>query len=332
MRAVRPLAVAAFAMALVVVAGGAACPRRGIRPLSPVAPSRFWNMPQRALCEGQLGAPETVGALESGKLDEASGVVTSPSHPGVLWMHNDSGDTARVFAVSTSGGDLGQLALPGIEAVDWEDISAGPCPDLSGPCIFVADTGDNALSRDGIVVYAFPEPDVDVEHPLPDGATASKVWTFPLHDADGPVNIEAFVVLPDASAMVFYEKTNTLARIFKYAAPWTPDTLETLEVTRTFTPPGSVFGGANLPTGADVHTTGTRLLLRTYGGVFEAELKDGLTADTVDGSDFVEVAVNPADEPQGEAVGYDEDGTGYFLVSETAGGPDHQPLDHASCE
>ena len=39
-------------------------------------------------------------ALASAELDEVSGVVESRSRRGVLWMHNDSGDAARLFAVA----------------------------------------------------------------------------------------------------------------------------------------------------------------------------------------------------------------------------------------
>ncbi|HEY4222749.1 MAG TPA: hypothetical protein VGO62_15440, partial [Myxococcota bacterium] len=147
------------ALAWVLLAS--ACVNGTIKPLPPVQPSRIFNMPDHPVCETQLEAPTDVGTIDSADLVEASGLVASPTHPGVLWMMNDHGDTARVFAVSTTGKDLGQLALPNTENIDFEDIAAAPCPNLAGPCIYVADTGDNHLDRQNLVVYAFPEPDVD---------------------------------------------------------------------------------------------------------------------------------------------------------------------------
>jgi hypothetical protein len=96
-------------------------------------------------------------------------------------------------------------------------------PDLAGPCIYISDTGDNLRKWPNVVVYAFPEPDVDADHPLAANDSASQVWRFPIKAEDGPIDVEAFIVLPDATAMIFYEKASAAARIFKYTAPWTPD-------------------------------------------------------------------------------------------------------------
>ena len=328
------------AVTVAVIALTPACPRRTLRTFQPITASRIWNMPDRAVCEGTLQEPEVVGTLESAELAEVSGVVTSPSHKGVLWMHNDSGDTARVFAVGVHGEDLGTLALPDVDAVDFEDIAAAPCPDLAAPCIYVADTGDNNLSRDHFVVYAFPEPDVDSEHPLAPGSVASQVWKFPMAVASGPVDIEALVILPDATAMILYEKAAADARIFTYRAPWTPDVQAVLEVTGSFTAPGSTFNNGTLPTGADLHPSGTRLAIRTLGATHEVDLDvaapaDGraaVTADHFDSSNVVKLFDGPASEPQGEAIAWDEDGTGLFLVSESPDLTPHQPLHHSRCE
>ena len=41
-----------------------------------------------------------VGTVAHGSLDEISGLVVSRQNAGVLWVHNDSGDSARVFAMN----------------------------------------------------------------------------------------------------------------------------------------------------------------------------------------------------------------------------------------
>lgn len=320
--------------ALVVVAAAtvAACVPRAPKPLAPVPESLVFKMPARDVCATSTGGFAAVGTLDDPDLVETSGVVASPSNPGVLWMHNDSGDEARLFATSTTGVALGRLALPGVDADDFEDIAAGPCPDFAGPCIYVGDTGDNDEDRDQLVVYAVPEPKVSVETPLPEGARAESVWRFPIQIPDAPANIEGFVVLPDLSAMVFYEKRASDARVLRYRAPWTADNVATVEVTAVFDPPGQDLGGLRLITSADVHPTGTRLLLRTYLGVFEAEL-DGneATADHPERARFVQLD-SPPDEEQGEAIAYDDDGTGIWSVSESREKLPHVPLHHASCQ
>ena len=50
----------------------------------------------------------------------------------VFFAHNDSGDTARFFAVSRTSVVMQTFNLDGATATDWEDIASGPCP--AGRC------------------------------------------------------------------------------------------------------------------------------------------------------------------------------------------------------
>ena len=60
----------------------------------------------------------------------------------LLWAHNDSGDTARVFAVGRDGRDRGTVTVSGATAIDWEDIALGPAPH-GKPYLYAGDIGDN---------------------------------------------------------------------------------------------------------------------------------------------------------------------------------------------
>ena len=64
-------------------------------------------------------------------------------------MHNDSGDTARVFALDGTGAVRGTYSLTGATAIDWEDITvvAGATP--GSGTIYAADIGDNAADPHG---------------------------------------------------------------------------------------------------------------------------------------------------------------------------------------
>ena len=53
----------------------------------------------------------TTGNVASSQLTEISGVAASQQNDHVLWVHNDSGDTARLFAMSTEGDDLGTIPV-----------------------------------------------------------------------------------------------------------------------------------------------------------------------------------------------------------------------------
>ncbi len=92
--------------------------------------------------------------IESRAIDECSGVVSSRRHPGVLWVHNDSGDLARLFAIDRSGRLLREVRLPAARNVDWEDLAT----DDSGH-LYIGDFGNNKNERRDLVVYVVDEPD-----------------------------------------------------------------------------------------------------------------------------------------------------------------------------
>ena len=44
-----------------------------------------------------------VGTIQSDFIQEASGIVASRKNDSVLWVHNDSGNSAKVYAISHEG-------------------------------------------------------------------------------------------------------------------------------------------------------------------------------------------------------------------------------------
>lgn len=95
-------------------------------------------------------------------LDEMSGLAASNRYKGVYWTHNDSGDSARIFAIRQDGSVVmppGQtdatykgIAIEGAGAIDWEDIA------IDGGTIYIADVGNNGNVRRDLTVYAIKEP------------------------------------------------------------------------------------------------------------------------------------------------------------------------------
>jgi len=107
---------------------------------------------------------------------EQSGIVMSHTFPGVFWVHNDSGDSARLFALTAdgkvimpawlgdqfipdaAGGAVGTkqpypgLLIEGASNVDWEDIA------LDGDTLYIGDVGNNGNARRDLGVYVLPEP------------------------------------------------------------------------------------------------------------------------------------------------------------------------------
>lgn len=85
--------------------------------------------PLDALADGpEFLAPQQVGTVQQVAIDEAPGLAASILNSGVLWTHNDSGDSARAYAMDTQGNHLGIYNITGAGATDWEDIAVGPGP------------------------------------------------------------------------------------------------------------------------------------------------------------------------------------------------------------
>ena len=100
------------------------------------------------------GGVTACGQLTAPVLSECSGIVASRRYAGVFWVHNDSGDRARFYAVDSSGELLSVVAVDGARNVDWEDIAI----DDSGQ-VYLGDIGNNLNERRDLVVYVVDEPD-----------------------------------------------------------------------------------------------------------------------------------------------------------------------------
>src|SRR5204863_6202834 len=154
-----------------------------------------------AACRGDLVA-STPGTVASNAVTELSGISAGRLTDGVWWVHNDSGDSARVFAVGTDGRDLGQYALGGASAIDWEDIALGPGPTAGVNYLYVGDIGDNAKTRASIQVYRVAEPVVDTSVTSPPPLqTLTGVAKLTFAYPDGPHDAEALLVDPSSGEM-----------------------------------------------------------------------------------------------------------------------------------
>jgi hypothetical protein len=95
-----------------------------------------------------------------GKL-ELSGIVKSHTDKNVFWLHNDSGDQPRIFALDSMGQFYQSerykngegVVIAGATDVDWEDITI----DNHGNVV-IADLGNGTNDRRDLVLYVVPEP------------------------------------------------------------------------------------------------------------------------------------------------------------------------------
>ena len=92
-------------------------------------------------------------------INEMSGIAKSRQYKDTYWVHNDSGDSARIFAIHKNGKlihppqpNYEGIKLEGSNNWDWEDIA------IEGDTIYVSDCGDNLNFRNDQCVYVIKEP------------------------------------------------------------------------------------------------------------------------------------------------------------------------------
>lgn len=106
-------------------------------------------------------------------IDETSGIARSNTYEGVYWVHNDSGDRARIFPIRLDGSVVFPpfisrrdssnrpedpsavyegIQIEGAVNIDWEDIA------IAGDTLYIADTGNNSNARRDLAVYVVKEP------------------------------------------------------------------------------------------------------------------------------------------------------------------------------
>src|SRR5690606_24047051 len=108
--------------------------------------------------QGQSRVDRTaMGKLTSPALGEVSGVLPSERYPSSIWVHNDSGDDAKVYLIDTLANLVGTVELQGIQAMDIEDIAWVKIEDQYH--LVLADIGDNRGSREELYLYIIKEPD-----------------------------------------------------------------------------------------------------------------------------------------------------------------------------
>jgi hypothetical protein len=230
-------------------------------------------------------------------LSEISGCGVSSINPGIIWVHNDSGDAARAYAVdSKTGNTVFTVSLKDVEANDIEDMT------LYNGRIYLADIGDNGSSRKNVRIQSFVEPKIPVAK-AGNGKPSVKVTakTRKLTYEGGSRDAEAFFVDSDGMMVVVDKATG---RVFRAGSD---DVLRPVASTNLA-----------LVTGASRTVDGRTVLLRTYFAVFRYTRAATAGFDDVWKSE--PSTVEGPFLPQAEAICVEPDGTAAWTVSEGQGG------------
>ncbi|OSC41009.1 hypothetical protein [Mycobacterium decipiens] len=285
-------------------------PTKPADPVTPVTPGKKATDSARdKTLEHSQGGP-----VKDPKLGEISGIVYSKKNPNVVWVHNDSGDGARIYAIDArTGATLGTYELKGVKAKDIEDISIGPGPEPGKSYLYVADIGDNGHSRNGgVTIHRIEEPTVTGTAANPTNAKLSDVATFTLKYPDGPRDAEAFMVDPHTGDMLIIEKNyDGNPAIYRVSGDLESGSTTTVQKVGTLQLPP---GGSSAVTGADISPDGSQIAVRTYGKVLLWDRDP--SQDVWTAMDEKPVTGPKPNEKQGEAIAFHPDGSGYTTISE----------------
>ena len=240
--------------------------------------------------------------MTSAAAAELSGLVLSHARPGVLWTHNDSGDSARLLAVGSSGRTVAEVTLSGAENVDWEDIAIGP-----GGALLVGDIGDNLAQRPSVAVYRVPEPQAQGRA----SRTVAVAARYALRYPDGARDAEALLFDRARGAIVIVTKSfGGEARVYSARRPSSRQAT-TLRRGATIR-----LGAGTAVTAGDVSADGRTIALRTYDEAYVWRRRVGETIAAALRRRPCRVDADLLREGQGEALALTRDGRAFITVPE----------------
>jgi hypothetical protein len=232
--------------------------------------------------------PEPRCAITDPRLTELSGLVVGDG----VWAVADGGRRTEVHRLDDDCA-VTETRTAEIDPYDSEDLARGPDGEL-----WVADIGDNQRRRDTVAVIVLPARGKSRLHRL----------TYP----DGPHDAEALLV-DDAGVPHLVTKDAGSAGVYRTGGPPDgPGPTPLVHVGDVVPPASDTVGGPlgavgpRVFTGAATSADGRVVALRTYTDAWLYPVDDGDVAAALR-TDPVRVPL--PDEPQGEAVAFEADGT-----------------------
>lgn len=262
----------------------------------------------------RMVSAQNQNTLKDPEMDEISGIASSRINKNILYVHNDSGDTSRFFAIAPNG-QLKETFYfkadpkqPNANVIDCEDIAVGPGTEKGKSYIYLGDIGDNHKARQSINVYRFLEPLIDENK----AKIILKTNIIHLKYPDGAHDAETLMV--DPVERLLYIVTKREDSVGVYSAPLNASFTGIILLQKRCK---IYFKGLPLlkwVTAGDISADGKQLLLKSYQKVYYWKRLPGVPV-------WKTLQQNPAELPytaekQGEAIGFTPDGKGYYTTSE----------------
>ena len=262
---------------------------------------------RRRPCPG-AGTPASAGTIAAAAIDEASGIVASALNPGVYWTHNDSGDSARVFALSSTGQLLTTLTFDSAQPLDIEDIAIEDS--AAGSFLYFADIGDN--SGKPRRRRHSPRRGAAGRRDAAAAKLTAKSDKMHVKYADGPHDAETLLFDPRTKDLFIATKllfgNASVYRVGNFTAG------ASVSAARVASVP------VPLATGGDITRAGDSIAIRNYSTTASAWVR-GPSDDIATALSRPACKLPVASEHPGEAFGFLADGSGYVTTSEGKNSP-----------
>jgi hypothetical protein len=259
---------------------------------------------------------QELARISNPEINEISGAAISYNNPGTFWVHNDSGDTARIFLVDQTGNTLTQGNITGASANDWEDIASFQ---LNGKnYLIIADIGDNASSRTQYSLYIIEEPNYS--------SSGTNLSSYPIlrrinftYDT-GAQNCESMAVDVESGKILLVSKTSyggSLKIRYVHELPLSVSSGTVNLVAQKIQEFGTI---AEATTGMDISNNGRYAVIHTVlDGNFEFTRNTGETWATAFAKEPRRIGI--PEERGYEAICYGNNGIDFYLMKEGLNSP-----------
>jgi len=274
-----------------------------------------------ALAQAPIPAPELLALIRDRSLPEISGLAASRQHPGLLWVHNDSGYGPRIHAMDRRGRRLASIDVDGVAGIDIEDLAAF---ERDGKhLLLLADTGDNGGRRGELELIVVEEPER-----ITDGRL-KPAWVQRFRWPDGARDVEAVAVDAVAGEVLLISKKRVPAELFRLAlGPALPrQTAQRIGLLAGIEQPQPAellgnprFGSYRAQvTGADLSPDGLQLAVLNYRRAHLYRRQPGEAWATAVARPPQELVFGWA--AQAEAIAFDADGSALLISGERLPAP-----------
>ena len=254
-----------------------------------------------------------VGHLQDKEMNEISGISASAINTDTYYVHNDSGDTSRFFAMTPDGKLISTIYYKGeageVQGVrDCEDIAVGPGPERKKSYVYIGDIGDNNDFRSYITIYRIKEQ----ASWLKGGTLQADAPHFYLKYPDGPKDAETLMIDPLQRQLYIISKRRDTVKV--YTTPLDFKANDTVTLTYRTKLFFKGFKPFKWVTAGDISKDGKQILVKTYEKIYYWKRKKDEPAWEAIQQQPEEL--NYQQEKQGEAIGFTADGKGFYTTSE----------------